>query len=681
MLKNSLSCLLFFFVCFTATAQSSATDSLQKIITKERKDSNTVKALLKLAETYRWEKPDSGIYYAEQAIQQNTRLNLSPRYTAFAWNSIGYAQYMKGDYPGAIKAFESYYTFSEKANDLINMGFALNNEAGVHIELGNYVKAMEKYQQALTVRQKANDKGGIAMSYNNIGFIYKDIGDYEKAIHNFLFALREYEQLDDKKAVAKTHNFIGIVYAKKKEYSKAISHLEQGIAIQKAVDDKNELAISYQSIASIYKEQEDYNRSVSFLNDAMKVYESSNDLRQIALVQADLGEIYLQKKKYDSAAWYFTRSVELNSQIGNKRNMASSRMGLAQASIHQKNYILAKQSLDSAYAVIETTNKKDDLKNYFLVAADYYSATGNPALAFELHKKYAAIKDTLLNEANVKAIADMEVKYETEKKEQEIKLQQSEISRKNIVIAAVAGLLALVILLGFSAYRRYRLQQQARLQAEIMRQQELATKAVIEAEEEERKRIARDLHDGVGQMMSAAKMNLSAFESEIKFASTDQQLSFEKIISLVDESCKEVRSVSHNMMPNALLKSSLSSAVQDFIDKLDKKTIQVHLYTEGLDQRLDANVETVLYRVIQECVNNVIKHSGANTLDISVIRDTDGISATIEDNGKGFDTKDKSKFDGIGMKNISTRVEYLKGTVDFDSTPGKGTLVAVHVPL
>ena len=140
-----------------------------------------------------------------------------------------------------------------------------------------------------------------------------------------------------------------------------------------------------------------------------------------------------------------------------------------------------------------------------------------------------------------------------------------------------------------------------------MKQQELATKAVLEAEENERQRIAKDLHDGVGQMMSAAKMNLSAFESEIKFADTEQQLSFEKIIQLVDESCAEVRSVSHNMMPNALLKNSLASAVREFINKLDQKTLKVHLYTEGLDERLDSNIETVLYRVIQECVNNVDK--------------------------------------------------------------------------
>ena len=134
------------------------------------------------------------------------------------------------------------------------------------------------------------------------------------------------------------------------------------------------------------------------------------------------------------------------------------------------------------------------------------------------------------------------------------------------------------------------------------------------------------------------------------------------------------------MMPNALLKNNLA-AVRDFIGKLDNGTLQVHLYSEGLDQRLDANTEAVLYRIIQECVNNIIKHAGADTLDFSVIREEGGIAAAIEDNGKGFDTADKNFSDGIGLKNIGTRVEYLKGTVDFDSQPGRGTLVALHISL
>jgi two-component system, NarL family, sensor kinase len=84
--------------------------------------------------------------------------------------------------------------------------------------------------------------------------------------------------------------------------------------------------------------------------------------------------------------------------------------------------------------------------------------------------------------------------------------------------------------------------------------------------------------------------------------------------------------------------------------------------------------------VIQECINNVIKHSGATLLDISIIKDEEGISVTIEDNGRGFDVSDKSKFEGIGLKNIQTRVNYLKGTVEWESTINKGTLVIIHVP-
>jgi signal transduction histidine kinase len=164
------------------------------------------------------------------------------------------------------------------------------------------------------------------------------------------------------------------------------------------------------------------------------------------------------------------------------------------------------------------------------------------------------------------------------------------------------------------------------------------------------------------------------------FRTEEDKINYEKAMGLVDESCKEVRAVSHNMMPNTLLKAGLVGAVREFVDKIDSTALKVNLHTEGLNERLGSDVEIVLYRVIQECVNNVIKHAGANHLEISILKDTDGISATIEDNGTGFDAHDKEKFKGIGLKNILTRVGFLKGTVDFDSSPGKGTLVAIHIP-
>ena len=218
------------------------------------------------------------------------------------------------------------------------------------------------------------------------------------------------------------------------------------------------------------------------------------------------------------------------------------------------------------------------------------------------------------------------------------------------------------------------------MQAELRTEQENAARAVLEAEEKERQRIARDLHDGVGQMMSAAKMNLSAFEAEAQLKDPEQQLSLEKIIGLVDDSCREVRSVSHTMMPDVLLKKGLDAALRDFTGKVGSGSLQIGLYTEGIDEDLPMNTAMILYRVLQEAVNNVIKHAQASRLDISVVRDAEGIHATIEDNGIGFDVTDPAYTEGMGLKNIRTRVSFLKGTVDVDSAKGRGTVIAVEIP-
>ncbi len=329
----------------------------------------------------------------------------------------------------------------------------------------------------------------------------------------------------------------------------------------------------------------------------------------------------------------------------------------------------------------ETLKYVELQSNNYNELASVAQRQGHYQEAYEYFLKRSYLRDSLFAMEKTKQIEELNTKYESAKKEQQIQQQDSRLRMQNFLFIGIAGLILLIGLLINSQYRRNKLRQEANMKTELMKQQEMSVKAVIEAEENERQRIAKDLHDGVGQMMSAAKMNLSAFESEVKFANEEQKQSLEKVIQLVDESCKEVRTVSHIMMPNALLKKNLAAAIRDFVDKLNNKTLQAHVHTEGLDDRMDSNIETVLYRVIQECVHNAIKHAGATTLDISLIRDKDGISGTIEDNGKGFDVADKENFEGIGLKNITTRIEYLKGTVDFDTAPGRGTVVAFHVPI
>jgi signal transduction histidine kinase len=227
---------------------------------------------------------------------------------------------------------------------------------------------------------------------------------------------------------------------------------------------------------------------------------------------------------------------------------------------------------------------------------------------------------------------------------------------------------------------RRKLQEQTKLQQEINRQQDLAAKAVLDAEEHERSRIATDLHDGVGQLLSTALMNLNNLVTSSAFQTAAEKDKADNVVSLISDSYDEMRSISHQMMPNALLKAGLSAAVRDFLNKIDREKISVNLEVIGFQTKLDEQVETVLYRVIQEAVNNVIKHAKASKLNIQLCNDEDGISITIEDDGRGFNTAGLKQDTGIGIKNIQSRIAFLKGTVDFDSAEGKGTLVAIHIP-
>ena len=572
-----------------------------------------------------------------QQIADSENSNPRQKLSAYVWLVEYYS----------IKDFDRSILLNEKAKLLIketgdSVAYAkLLRITGVaYYFKGQYEKAASLYYEAITLFEKFGEKKHLAFALNDIAKLYRKTRDLDKALLYYDRAQQLFTDLRDSSGVQMILNESGVVFEYKKDYDEAIRRYEASLKIARALNDEIGIGYALSFIAGVYVIQENYTEAEKYLQQVLAIREKLKDTFSIALTHTDLGVLYSAKGDYQKAIQSLTISNQVAEQL--------------------------------KYPELQSSNYKE--------LSGIASNSGNYQAALDYYKKYAAIHDSLFSVEKTKQVSELNTKYETAKKEQQILLQRSELSRKNLAIAAISILVVLAALLSYSFYRRYRLKQKAAMQAEIMRQQELSTRAVLEAEERERQRIAKDLHDGVGQIMSAAKMNLSAFENELTFTDPEQRRKFERIITLVDESCKEVRTVSHNMMPNALLKAGLASAIREFTDKIDDKIIKIDLYSEGLNERMDTNLETVLYRVIQECVNNVIKHARANHLDISLIKDSDGISATVEDNGKGFDMEDSSKFDGLGLKNIRTRVEYLKGTVEYNSKPGKGTLVAIHVP-
>jgi signal transduction histidine kinase len=298
--------------------------------------------------------------------------------------------------------------------------------------------------------------------------------------------------------------------------------------------------------------------------------------------------------------------------------------------------------------------------------ADLYGQMGDYKQSLFYLKKHAILSTA----KNSKTIDELQTKYEITQREDQLLKQQFEITKRNYWMIGIIVFVLLMLLIVFVFYKQAQLKQR-----------NAAMQAIIETEESERRRIAQDLHDSVSQTMSAAKINLTVIGGELPFVSDDQRKRFEKAINLVDYGFREVRTISHNMMPWALHKTGLAQVIKHFIENIENDTIAINFYSKGFDAPFDDTIEIILYRVLQESVNNVMKHANASRLDISLIRDETNISLTIEDNGLGFDAAKPEAYSGMGLNNLRSRINFLKGKVELDSQVGRGTLVSVYVPV
>lgn len=623
------------------TQETNNTDFVKKI-EAEAIPLKRAELLTEASFSYRFSNPDSSYFFAKQAVKILTDLKDTAMLTK-AEILCSYYFYNSGNPDTALQIAEKNIHWLKRNQPKSSLLAEYFSFSGVcMMKLDKKREALDRFYIALEISEQAKDKLTQLKAYSNIGWAMMELNQFEQAIKNFRTAISFTANNNMPETyTAILYNNIASSFGSLNFTDSAYYYSK--LAIQKAhstgniVAEANGLFI----LGNAQVKRGELNEALNSFLQAQPLREKTGDPYFIVSDKAAISNLYAKLGK-------------------TKEGIA---FGMEALKIALKDSITAK--LPMIYEALAINYEKD---KKFEEAISYY-------------KKINSLKDSMYADANPQALAEMQTRYETAKKEQQIIHQKNKLRLQTFLFVGIAGLIFLSAMLAYSYHKRNQLKKETHHQSELMKQQELAVKAVLEAEENERQRIAKDLHDGVGQMMSAAKMNLSAFEDDLSFSGAEQKNSFNKIISLVDESCREVRNVSHIMMPNALLKNGLSAAIKDFVDKLSNKNLKVQVYTEGLDERIDANIETVLYRVIQECVNNAIKHSGASTLDISVIKDQDGISGTIEDNGKGFDTTDKEKFEGVGLKNITTRIEYLKGTVDFDSSPGRGTLVALHVPL
>ena len=444
------------------------------------------------------------------------------------------------DFDESLAAATTGAVLAEKLKDYSSLG-ELQKSIGMSWYFkGSYDSAAIYYFKALEVLKKTNDLPKKAEVLNELGKLFRKTKDLDRALQMYDEAFAIYKDINDDNNMATILNESGVVFEYKVDYPEALNRYRRSLAIREKLNDTIGKAWSLNFIGGVYTLQKKFTEAENYLSQSLELRKQTKDTFAIALTHADMGYMFAEENSFDKAL----EQYKLSNAIA---------IGMKYPDLLLGNY--------KELSVIAEKN-------------------GDVQLSLDYYKKHIALKDSIFSNEKMKQIEQLNAKYQAEKKEQQLKLQNAEITKKNYLLWGLLIAVAMLILSGFAFYRKRRIQQELRLQSEVMKQQDLATRAIINAEENERKRIAADLHDGVGQMMSAAKMNLSAFENDIPFANDAQRLSFDKVIGLVDESCKEIRSVSHQMMPNALLKSGLASAVKEFIDKIDNRIIKINLYTD-----------------------------------------------------------------------------------------------------
>ncbi|TCD00174.1 tetratricopeptide repeat-containing sensor histidine kinase [Pedobacter psychroterrae] len=635
-----------------------------------------------------------------------------PLAEATAWNIKGIVMSFIGTPDSALYYFDKMERLSIKTGDKKTLAKAKQNKNLPLAKVGKYAEAFSTCLEALKLYEELDYKEAQAGCLGDMGNIMIRSNKPAEGIRYLKQALDIADQIKDESLKPNFYNSLAVAYTNTDQLEQAKQTYLKALPL--AVKFKrvnNQVSINLNLGDNAWYMTKDPEAVMPYFLRAEKLAIEYGDEVKLSSIYLNTAIMLEKAGKTKEALAYGFKSRDLALKSGDMVNQENVYILLARLGKKAGDYKAAYEALDVKDSLSRIIYNKESTASMNELQTKYETEKKQNSILLlgkqnQIQTLQISKKNLLLGLSELELAKRMlqinnqqfslreqeaalkEKQLEAKTKEQRIrlldsenKLQKLQLLERNIIIGVTAGLFILVILIALLIYNRRKLRQEGKLQAERFRQQEQAASAVIHAEESERNRIAVELHDGLGQLFSAVKMNLSGISDHLQFKDEHSKDMFNKTLDMVDESCREVRVISHQMAPNVLLKSGLSAAIRDFISKIDARKLKINLETFGLQERLSQHTEAVLYRVVQESVNNVIKHSGATSLDIQLTKDEEGINAMIEDNGKGFNTQDNKFSAGMGMKNIRNRVDYLKGTVDFSSEPGRGTLVAIHIPL
>jgi len=630
-----------------------------------------------------------------------TKLNSIPEDTTkiLLLNKIANYYITRGTPNKSLPYLDTQFELSNTLNYKKGKYFALINYGNVYTNTGEIDKGLNYFHDAISCLKSgvnAKDQINMAVIYANIANTYGKKKDIANGLKYYIFAEHILEKLpnDNTSFITKIHQNMAILYEQNRDYPKALVYNKKAIATFLKNKDTLSLAGVYPNLGNTYYKIKNYPKAFESFQKALYFAKKSKRISSISSTNVGIGLVYQDLKKYELALKHHQEAYKIAKQNGLKEYMSSSLCNIGVDYHGLKQYELALKYLQ------ESQELAKELENLYLIKTNYkcisevYESMNLDAKALEALKKSTEANDSMFNDKNAQKINELSVKYETEKKEKKIAVLRADnlqkqrdkiilknhIEKKNSLILGTIISAILLLITTILLYNRRRLLLKNKHQKEINYQREMSTKAIVQAQEKEQTRIAKELHDSVGTYLSTLKINLQLFESEV---SDQKQNEFSNSLKIIDKIATELRNIMRNISNESLLALGLDSALKDIIQEINTLGITKFDYHNlGFNTRLDENTEHNLFRISQELLTNCIKHAKAKNATLQLIENDNDITLIFEDDGIGFDENisvDNRIYSGMGLKNIRNRVAYLNGKLHIDSSPQNGSTFIIEI--
>ena len=639
--------LLFFLLVSSYAWSQSKKDSLLTVIESNGFNDSTCNDLIWV---YVFNQPDSAIYFGKRGLEW-AKLNSSEKFIGTMYNRVGVAYDIKSMPDSAL-----YW-----------------------------------YNLALTQAEKQKNRKTEGGALNNIGLIYWNLGQAEKAIDYYIQSAEIFKEIGNDIGLGNTYNNIALILHEDKQTEKSLRYHRQSLQVRKKINHRYGIAASYSNIAQIflYQDEPNIDSAEHYLNLAIPIKQELNDQYGLARAFHSMADVHLARNEFDAALESFYRTLRIQKDIGNSEGYASTYYNIADVYQKKEQREVMLAYLDSSEIIAEEHNDKPLLWKIYWSKAKTLGKLKRFEESYPYWVAYQTLKDSLVSTERSANVEELETKYRTAEQEKEIADKKAALAETKLkvenrtkwVIGLSSGFL-IVLLLGFALFQRNKRRAQAEQDAAIILERERGLSAIIDATEDERKRIAKDLHDGIVQTLTGLSLRLQKQFSSLA-VDDNQKEQFASSQSMLDESISEVRTISHQMMPRALAELGLIPALDDMLTKsLGNTEIKYefeHHKVEG--ERFPENLEVSLYRISQELINNIIKHSEAKAVSIQLLKTKSHLVLVVEDNGKGFTFDNKDNQNGVGLMNINSRAKAMHGEVNYELSPKQGTVATIRIPL